>query len=70
MILKILGANQKENSFIDTEIWSFSQKIPERKKFSSKKNYEKALLLHKNAHSFLEEQIQKESNPNDHSPIN
>lgn len=47
------------NSFIDTEIWSFSQKRPEKNSFASKEDYEKALKLHKNANTFLQDQIKK-----------
>jgi len=51
--------NQKVNSFIDTEIWSFSQKTPEKDKFDSKEDFNKTLALHKNANTFLKKQIQE-----------
>lgn len=47
------------NIFIDTEIWSFSQKVPEESKFSSKIEYEKSLNIHKKSSKFLSEQIKK-----------
>ncbi len=41
--------------FIDTEIWSFAQKEPDKKKF--KDGYEKALQMHTRSKEFLLENI-------------
>ncbi len=45
------------NIFIDTEIWSFSQKFPKESRFSNKNDYHRSLTLHKKADKFLREQI-------------
>jgi predicted nucleic acid-binding protein len=44
--------------FIDTEIWSFAQKEPEKEKFDG--GYEKALEMHKRSKEFLLQNVDKE----------
>lgn len=44
--------------FIDTEIWSFAQKKPEKSKFPN--GYEKALKMHARSKEFLLHNIDKE----------
>ena len=39
--------------FIDTEIWIFAQKIPDRSNFQEVSEYEKAFDLHKKSDEFL-----------------
>jgi len=44
--------------FIDTEIWSFAQKKPDKKKFGE--GYEKALEMHKKSKGFLLQKVDEE----------
>jgi len=43
--------------FIDTEIWIFAQKIPDRSNFQNKSEYNKALDLHQKSSDFLKQKI-------------
>jgi hypothetical protein len=42
---------------IDTEIWTFAQKVPDPSKFTDKSEYNKALRIHKKASGFLNQKI-------------
>jgi hypothetical protein len=43
--------------FIDTELWIFAKKIPDRSNFQTQLEYDKALNLHQKASEFLKKQI-------------
>ena len=43
--------------FIDTEIWIFAQKIPDRLNFQDKSEYQNALNLHQKSSEFLKQKI-------------
>ncbi len=43
--------------FIDTEIWIFAQKIPDRSRFHDKLEYQKALQFHQKSSDFLKHKI-------------
>ena len=43
--------------FIDTEIWIFAQKIPDRSNFQKASEYENALDLHQKSSEFLKQKI-------------
>ena len=48
------------NVFVDTEIWSFAQKMPVKEKFRNKLEYERFLKVHMKAKSFLKKVLRKE----------
>ncbi len=48
------------NVFVDTEIWSFAQKVPAKEKFMDKLKYEKFLKAHIEAKSFLKKVLSEE----------
>lgn len=43
--------------YIDTEIWIFAQKVPDRSGFQDKLEYQKALQLHRKSSNFLKQEI-------------
>jgi len=48
------------NIFVDTEIWSFAQKMPVKGKFKNKSEYEKFLNIHVKAKSFLKKALNED----------
>jgi len=46
--------------FIDTQLWVFAQKLPNKEKFPDDKNYNQILQYHQNSKTFLTQKIETE----------
>lgn len=44
--------------FIDTQIWIYAQKEPDKKRYKNDEDYQRILSLHKNADKFMQTNIQ------------
>ena len=55
--MRISRGGSGMNIFVDTEIWAFAQKIPDKARFETERDFKEAMKLHKEASPFLEAKI-------------